>query len=194
MVDENGCCEDRGMSGKQFFYCVDHLEESYVENTGCWVGSRGGAVNFWTKEYEGQIGRYHVILFENKGFHFSYGVKVIEPIMTEEEWKELEDEKKRVAEELKNLRSKSNWIGEIKERLELEVKVLKVSEFEGRYGRGTRFEFLDNDGNILVWFTNSAKDMKENGQYKIRGTVKDHSEWQGCKQTIINRVFIVKGA
>lgn len=187
IVDENGYCGGRGLSERQFDCLTPSLEEGKCESCGGWSGDKGGHIDFWYREYEGQIGRFHVVLSERHHFKIGYGIVEISPIWTEEEWEARLSEKEA---EKEALRASSKWVGEVKERLEFDCKVVKVGEFNGRYGSGLRYEFLDGDGNLFVWFTSCRLEVEEGQELRIRATIKKHSEYDGVKQNIVNRVNV----
>lgn len=191
IVDENGYCGDRGLSVKQFDILSQYLEEGEIISDGYYeCKTHDGSISFWHREYVGEIGRFKVILCERKHFQYGFGVVEITPIYSLDEWQEKLDAEKVEKEKLLAIYKGSEWIGEIKERLEFDCKVLKVSEFEGYYGVGTRYEFLDNDGNVYIWFTNSYQEIEEGSNIRIRATIKKHGEFKGCKQNVVNRVNV----
>jgi len=190
LVDENGYCGERGLSNKQFGILSKYLEEGSCQDIGGWEGTRGGYIQFWQQEYVGKIGRFEVKLLETKHFNFSHGVIEINAFMSKEDWDKKVAEKEAKKKAIQEMYKNSQWVGEIKQRLEFNVEVLRISEFEGYYGIGHRFEFVDEDGNIFVWFTNSEQEIEEGSKIRIRATIKDHSEWKGCKQNIVNRVNV----
>jgi hypothetical protein len=87
--------------------------------------------------------------------------------------------------------SLSEFLGEIKDRLELEVTVKKAVELNGFYGRSTMHIMEDAVGNVLVW-TTSAKTLVEGNQYNLRGTVKAHSIYKNTKQTVLTRCTVTE--
>lgn len=62
------------------------------------------------------------------------------------------------------------------------------------------YKFADEDGNMLVWKTTSSLGYwDENDDWnvvapgesiKLRGTVKQHSVYNGVKQTVLNRCIV----
>ena len=94
---------------------------------------------------------------------------------------------------LKTLLPKSNseYIGEIKEKVcGLKVTVTGARTLEGYYGTSTLYTFL-NDENVLVWNSTSAKVKLEEGEVVyLNGTIKDHKEYKGVKQTVLTRCTI----
>lgn len=109
---------------------------------------------------------------------------------------ELSDKAKEIAEAaLATLRpeSHSEYIGEIKERLrDLKVTLTGVRSFEGFYGTSFIYTF-DYNENTLVWVTSSCKDIEIGDKVFLTGTVKEHSEYKGVKQTKLSRCIIKRG-
>ena len=48
----------------------------------------------------------------------------------------------------------------------------------------------DDSGNVAIWFT-SAGDMEVGKTYRIKGTIKEHSEYKEIKQTILSRCKVI---
>ncbi len=86
--------------------------------------------------------------------------------------------------------SGSQYIGELKERLTINVTVLSFKKMEGDYGPYNLTRMLDDSGNLYVSFGTFKADPDT--KLQIRGTVKRFNEFNGTKQTIINRVMEVK--
>ena len=85
----------------------------------------------------------------------------------------------------------SEYVGELKERLrDLNVIVCGSRFIDSRYGTSTIYTFKYND-NILVWITSSSKyDLQIGDHLLLTGTVKDHKEYNGTKQTYLSRCLI----
>ena len=95
----------------------------------------------------------------------------------------------------------SEYVGEVGKRLEAEVTLVDVFGFEvpsftpwGGTDTKMVYKFEDAGGNILVWFTTGygldAQQYPQGSILKIRGTVKEHSEYKGSKQTVLQRVKV----
>jgi flavodoxin len=103
-------------------------------------------------------------------------------------------EKERQEADVAARRAISKWIGKVGERLELELTVVRVASYEtvpyGSYSRNTVTRYVitmrDAQGNVVVWFADYGRTQGE--QLKLRGTVKEHSQYEGEAQTIIQRV------
>ena len=96
---------------------------------------------------------------------------------------------------------KTDYIGEIGERIEKVLTYLGCNCFEYHMRWNTRTTYLhkfeDENGNMVIWKTADCLDyedkkgdyqpIKEGWQVKVRGTVKEHSEYRGRKQTALTR-------
>lgn len=98
-----------------------------------------------------------------------------------------EGQKKREEEKAakKEIDSSGVWIGEIKKREVFELTIEKVLTFETMYGYMT-VNLMKCGANTVVYKGNSS--LGEAGDtIKVKATVKEHGEYEGVKQTIINR-------
>lgn len=103
----------------------------------------------------------------------------------------VEAEKAREA-ELEKARVSSDYVGNIGERLVFEIRKAElVTSWETQYGFTMLYKFEDVNGNILVWYASSGLSDKELATCReLKATVKDHSERNGIKQTIITRAKV----
>lgn len=81
----------------------------------------------------------------------------------------------------------STHVGGIKDKIEFEGKVISRTNFETQFGESSRIRMNDLLGNEFVWFTSSRFSFKEGDSIVVRGTVKEHTEYKGVKQTVITR-------
>lgn len=88
----------------------------------------------------------------------------------------------------------SQYVGQVGERLDLVVTFKKRSTYEipSYAGWGTDTVginvFRDDAGNCFIWKSTSAFfNIAEGSQVRLRGTVKEHSDYKGTKQTILQR-------
>jgi hypothetical protein len=82
--------------------------------------------------------------------------------------------------------SSSEFIGEIGDRIELTLTVTKAITLESYYGTSIMHIMEDDAKNVFVW-TTKAKNFPEGKVVTLRGTIKDHKEYKGIKQTILTR-------
>lgn len=97
--------------------------------------------------------------------------------------RELERENLRKQELMKGM--KSNYVGRVGDKVELKVESVKmVTSWETMYGVTFVWKITSTDGNIFTWKTsNSIPDNVSS----IKGTVKEHKEYRGVKQTELTR-------
>lgn len=80
-------------------------------------------------------------------------------------------------------------VGTVGERRFFEVKVLSVKMIglDSQFGPKALTKMADTQGNLIVWFDSTPEPLKTGQDYILKATVKKHDEYQGQKQTIINR-------
>ena len=80
----------------------------------------------------------------------------------------------------------SEYVGEIKDKITFEVANGDcVSIIDSPYGESYLYKFIDTEGHVFMWST--SKSLKLDAIESITGTVKDHREYNGIKQTWITR-------
>lgn len=86
----------------------------------------------------------------------------------------------------------STWVGQVGERLKGLVLTQDSSRtISSAYGDMVLTKFSDQDGNVLTWFTASGTGLQNGTRVKVDGTVKRHSDYQGAKETQLNRCKVV---
>ena len=86
----------------------------------------------------------------------------------------------------------SNWIGEIKEKVDIEATLKFDKLLDGAYGTTTMMKFVTVDGDLVTWFASGVHDVEKDGVYKIAGTIKKLSEYNGNKETVLTRCKLSK--
>jgi len=97
-------------------------------------------------------------------------------------------------EEKRKIEVSSKHVGEIGERTTFEIASTEiVTSWETDYGTMWLVKFVTVDGNVLMWRSSSIHNLPDDyGTIKkIVGTIKDHDEFRGIKQTFINRCKVV---
>ena len=91
--------------------------------------------------------------------------------------------KARIAREL----STSNYVGEVGEKIDIDVvEFACVHSYETIYGLHRIYKFRDDKDNVYVWKTSVfVPDPKL--VVRVTGTVKDHKEYNGVKETEMTR-------
>ena len=84
----------------------------------------------------------------------------------------------------------SEYIGQIGERRDFVCKLIGTFTYNSNYGffsdANYIYKFKDDNGDIIVWYTTSIIDT-DNEEYRFKATIKEHSEYRGEKQTVVNR-------
>ena len=93
------------------------------------------------------------------------------------------------------IENKGNYVGNIGDKINIQVTYKGYHTFETFYTyNGVLnyiYKFEDENGNVLIWKTASSKDFEEGKSYMIKGTVKNHTEYKGIRQTNLTRCRVV---
>jgi len=80
----------------------------------------------------------------------------------------------------------SDYVGKIGERISFETDNSRcLTSWETMYGFTFVYKFVDGEGNIYTWKT--GKNLDCDCRYKVVGTVKEHKDYRGVKQTELTR-------
>ena len=102
--------------------------------------------------------------------------------------KEIEKERKQTAQKEQGI---SEYVGEIKQRKDFTLTYTNSFSYDTEYGTTWIHKFLDTEGNIFIWKTNnSLYDIEQGNNVTLKGTIKDHVEYRGERQTHITRCKI----
>ena len=82
----------------------------------------------------------------------------------------------------------SEYFGNVGDKIERDVTLVNKYETQSYYGYMCYHTFKDADGHTFVWMTSSRPCLSIGNTYKIKATIKEHSEYKGEKQTFITRV------
>jgi hypothetical protein len=105
--------------------------------------------------------------------------------------REIEKQLKREQEQKQ--RGQMKHIGQIGEKILLDLTVFGVHYFDSQYGARILINFNDSEGNSLTWWTSDNcknSDLKQGQTYKIQGTVKEHAYYKNFPQTVLTRCKI----
>lgn len=88
----------------------------------------------------------------------------------------------------------SEYVGKLGEKFEgvLTFKgVFKYKTHFTYYGETNYiYKFADKNGNTIVWKTSTFHNLNDEEKYTVKGTIKEHSEYKGDRQTILTRCKI----
>jgi hypothetical protein len=99
------------------------------------------------------------------------------------EWA-AEKARKAAQDETKGL---SQHFGTVKERLVITAEITKLRAIEGHYGLTTLVEGFTPEGNVVKWWASGSVDIEIGDTITGKATIKDHDEYQGINQTVVNR-------
>lgn len=111
----------------------------------------------------------------------------------EEKKRVEEEERKAREEEIKAQKAISQYVGEVGEKIEVQVTYVGSPHWTAHIGWMTQtmyaHNFKDDDGNVMVWKTGTYPEaLSEDGKrILLKGTVKEHSEYKDEKQTVLTR-------
>lgn len=86
--------------------------------------------------------------------------------------------------------SNSQFVGEIGQRIEVDVEVKRAIPLNNYYGN-VIYTFEDDDENVFVWRT-TPRPFEVGSYIRLRGTVKQHNIYNEIPQTILTRCMVIK--
>ena len=101
--------------------------------------------------------------------------------------REVERERVRLERTRQGGAAASEWFGTIGKREEFVLTLRHTATWDSDYGTTFCYRFADASGNVAVWKASSNLELENGLTYRILGTVKDHSDYKGTKQTMITR-------
>lgn len=90
-------------------------------------------------------------------------------------------------------KNKSEFVGQVKDRGTFDLTLTFRKGFETDFGVSFLNTLKDAQGNVFTYWGNSLNDVEENSTITVKATIKDHREYDGTKQTVINRPKIIEG-
>jgi hypothetical protein len=83
----------------------------------------------------------------------------------------------------------NEFLGDIKDKLELPVTLKSIRFIEGNYGVTSLYSFVTDDGHLVKWFSSRVvlRDSDVDKVITLTGTVKSHDLYNGTKSTILTR-------
>lgn len=83
----------------------------------------------------------------------------------------------------------SDFVGTVGQRITIPAATAKlVTSWDGYYGTTFLYNFTDEAGNVYVWKSSKCVEIKDG--MTVKGSVKEHSEYKGVKQTVITRCAV----
>lgn len=98
--------------------------------------------------------------------------------------------------DLKASESSSSYVGNIGDKIEVKARFTKCHSYDSTFNYHTVTTFIniftDEAGNVYVWKSTAYFEAGIDDVVLLKGTVKDHSEHNGIKQTILTRCKVTK--
>ena len=101
-------------------------------------------------------------------------------------WLEREEGKAAEASRRAEAAQASRHFGTVKKRETFRLTVRKIVDWESMYGFTHLHLMADESGNVAVWKSSSAR-LETGVTYDVKGTVKEHSDYNGTAQTVLTR-------
>ena len=184
-------------SGYGIYYtgvCNGELVPSHVDNGVCWQCNGSGKVHGkWierTPEYQAKLDakRAAKLAKENAEREKEEAERKAQE---EAEKARIEAEKAQEEARIKAEKAKSQYVGNIGDRIEVKVTYIKSASWIAHMGwlENTMYihTFKDADGNCFIWKTQNFCSFECGDSLMLKGTVKNHSEYQDEKQTELTR-------
>ena len=165
----------------------------------CWScnGTGKGKVRLYTlKQVQGQIKRAEKnhILYLNK-VALGNEINALKRIAYNYSEKGVAQRAKRLAWKKDKILTKnsSEFVGQVKDRGTFDLTLTFRKGFDTDYGVSFLNTLKDAQGNVFTYWGNSFLDVDVDTSITVKATIKDHREYQGTKQTVINRPKIIEG-
>ncbi len=85
------------------------------------------------------------------------------------------------------------YLGTVGHTEEVELTVYCIKTGYGQYGEWWNVKAKTDTDVLINWFTSKLPEFQEDDKLTVRGTVKDHSEFNGDKWTKLSRVKVLDG-
>lgn len=82
---------------------------------------------------------------------------------------------------------RSEYVGEVSDKLKFTAMLSNRQSFDSQFGVLHIYVFEDDDSNVYCWKTSKWYKFEIGDALSIEGTVKEHSEYHGIKQTVLTR-------
>ncbi len=119
--------------------------------------------------------------------HVALAVSVVAAYRRAERARELELERER-----RKANRVPGFLADVGEKIAgVKATIRLVREIDGDYGTSTLLVMSTEDGRTVKWFSSSTWSVEPGDQVEIKGTVKEHSSYEGDDQTVITRAKMI---
>ena len=165
----------------------------------CWAcdGTGKGSVKLYTlKQVQAQIKRAEKnhILYLNK-VALGNEINALKNIAYNYSEKGVAQRAKRLSWKKDKIltKNKSEFVGQVKDRGTFDLTLTFRKGFDTDFGVSFLNTLKDAQGNVFTYWGNSFLDVEVDTTITVKATIKDHREYDGTKQTVINRPKIIEG-
>ena len=131
------------------------------------------------------IDTLHILSTEEYTESRNFGILVSIPVAYDRHIKKEEEKKQKEAAH-KEDQVASEFVGQPKERITINASEFHlITSFDNLYGTSYLYTWKE-DGNVFIWYSSNYIDDPEEVN-QIVGTVKEHTEFRGVKQTVMTR-------
>lgn len=99
-------------------------------------------------------------------------------------------ERTKKTEELNKKKAISQFVGNVGQKITFNGILTRVACFEGMYGYTYIYKITDVNNNTFIWKTSKFMDLDGEMKVVVNAIIKEHSEYNGEKQTILTRCKI----
>lgn len=128
-----------------------------------------------------------------------------EEIAKAEQERKAKEDAERIAREAEEKRIReqkaiSQYVGDVGDKIDIDAVLEKNAWFEipSFRGFGTSimhiYTFRDSQGNALIWKTSKGLGFENGEAVHLKGTIKEHSEYDDEKQTVLTRCKVEREA
>lgn len=94
----------------------------------------------------------------------------------------------------------SQYVGAVKERMEMTLTLSRVTYIDTSYGSMGIMKFYDENNNVIIWKTGSDPQIEVGTTMRVKATVAKHEEWKPrnnpdampVKQTEVKRLTVIE--
>ena len=85
------------------------------------------------------------------------------------------------------------YFGTVGHTEEVDITITNIKTGFGQYGAWWNIKAVTDTQTLINWFSNKSPDYEVDDKLTVRGTVNDHTEFNGDKWTKLSRVKVLKG-
>lgn len=78
-------------------------------------------------------------------------------------------------------------MGTVGQRSSFQLTLTRINSFDSAFGTKFYYIFADVNGNVFKWGTTTYLDMDVGDSVSLKGTIKEHNEYNNNKQTELSR-------